>query len=352
MTLQTVQALRLAFGVWVAAAIAYGVAWPLYFMLPLFTCMFLSLPIPWFGWKVATKLLYRLALSLLLGLVISEMFLPLPMVCIPLYGLLFFLIYYNDTPTAPPMAVMFMTLGITVVPIMGLEGSQGSHMIAIGFFLNMALGLVFTWLFHGLLPNSMAQSSLSVPLKKPTAPAPPPKKERARLALVSTLVALSAVIFFFSLNLSQYALAMIYVCFMAGTPCTNASIVAMKGNALATGIGGLAIVTAFNLLVAVPTYSFLLAVTLCFSFLFSQQVFSGKPLAKAFGSGFITFLVLLGSSTGVDQVASTNFYLRIAQVLFAGLFCVTALMVVEHLLRPGRRKYRMFSLLRSFSSSQ
>ena len=347
MTLQNVQTLRLVLGAWTAVAFAYAAAWPMYFIMPVFTVMFLSMPIPWFGWKMAGQLLFRLAFSLLVGLSISEFLLDFPLICIPVYGLLLFFIYYNDTPSAPPMAILFMTLGITIVPVMGLQSPLGSHVISAGLFLNMALGLIFTWLFHGLIPNSMAKLSPAPLVKKSAAPPPIPvpvlKQERARLAFVSTLVALLAITIFFSLNLSQYALAMIQICFMAGSPGTNSSIQAMKGNALATCIGGIAIIIAFNLLVAVPAFSFLLAVTLYFSFLFGRQIFSGKPLAKAFGSGFITFLVLLGSSTGVDQVASANFHLRIAQILFAGLFSVAALILVEHLLRPGR-KLRFFPL--------
>ena len=271
MTLQTIQTMRLALGVWVAVAIAYAAAWPLYFIMPLFACAFLSIPMPWFGWKMASQLLYRLAIGLLLGLAISEVLLSYPIICILVYGLLFFTIYYHDTPTAPPMAVLFMTLGITLVPIMGLQGSMASYVIAIGLFCNMALGLVFAWLFHGLLPNSMAQASPLAAPKKPTLLAPVPQQERTRLALVSTLVALTAITVFFSLNLSQYTLAMINICFMAGTPSTNASIQAMRESALATVIGGLAIIVAFNLLVAVPTYSFLLAITLFFSLQFSAD---------------------------------------------------------------------------------
>jgi hypothetical protein len=50
--------------------------------------------------------------------------------------------------------------------------------------------------------------------------------------------------------------------------------------------------------------------------------------------GLTIFPALLGSSTGVDKTAAGDFYLRIAQILFAGLFTIYALMIVEHLLRP------------------
>jgi hypothetical protein len=347
MTLQSIRTLRLAFGASSAVAVAYGMAWPLNMITPIFAGLFLSLPTPWFGWKMAGQLLKRLALSLLLGLAISEFLLGYPLICLLIYALLFFFIYYNDTPTAPPMAAMFMTIGITLVPVMGLQGSTGSQIIAAGLFFNMFMGLLFCWLFHTLLPDSLSATSTTQQQKKPEPPPPVPDQERMRLALVSTCVAMMAITLFFSLNLSKYSLAMIYICFMAGSPSTNASIMVMKANSMATGIGGIAAIIVFNLLVAIPTYSFLIAITLLVSLLFSKQIYSGAPLAKAFGSGYTTFLVLLGSSTGVDQVASTNFYLRIFQVLFAGLFCVAALLIVEHLMRPNRRFRIVPRVLRS-----
>ena len=110
----------------------------------------------------------------------------------------------------------------------------------------------------------------------------------------------------------------------------------MKANATACCIGGVAIILAFNLLVAVPTYPFLIALILCFALFFSIKIYSGGTNSATFASGFSTFLVLLGSSTGVDKSAAANFYLRICQVLFAGLFTLAALVVVEHFLRPRR----------------
>ncbi|MCD6389528.1 MAG: hypothetical protein J7L69_08950 [Desulfobulbaceae bacterium] len=115
----------------------------------------------------------------------------------------------------------------------------------------------------------------------------------------------------------------------------------MKGNAIACLIGGAAIIIAYNLLAAVPSYLFLVALVLCFSLLFSRQIYGGGAMAKAFMSGLTTFLVLLGSSTIADTSASANFYLRIAQILFAGLFAVAGLIIVEHLLRPRKRRLRM-----------
>ena len=339
MTIAQVRALRITVGTTAAVALGYGMAWPLHFIMPLFAVMFLAMPGPWFGWKVARQIMKRLAVGLLCGLVISEFFLRMPLVCVPLYALIFFYIFFKDA-TAPPLATMFMTMGVTMVPILGLQGTMASHFIASWLFFNMSLGFVFTWALHLIVPNSWAKPDPNAPApKRPTPPPIPSREERARLALVSTVVSTSAVLIFFTLNLAQYALAMIFICMMAGTPNTNASIKALRANSVACFIGGVAIVIAYQLLVMVPSYDFLILLVLCFSLFFSHKMTTPGPNVAAWMSGFTTFLVLLGSSTGVDTSASSNFYLRIAQILFAGIFCIGAIIVTEHLIQ--RRKERL-----------
>ncbi|BHH81897.1 hypothetical protein [Desulforhopalus sp. 52FAK] len=340
MQLRTLKIMRLSIGLTTSVVVAYGAAWMLFFLTPIFTFLFLAMP-GWPGWKMALELILRLAYSLIIGIIIAEFFLQYPLLCIPLYGLIFFIIYYNDTPTAPPMSTLFMTLAVTMIPIMSFSGLAVSHVIAHYLLMNMSAGLFFAWFFHLLFPNSLALPPTEHP--PPTPPQPPvlpDDSERIRLAMTSTIVATSAVIIFFALNLSQYALAMIYICFMAGTPNTNASVVVMKANATATCIGGIAVIIAYNLLVAVPTYPFLIILSSVFFLFFSSKIFGGSQHTAAFSSGLTTFLVLLGSSTGVDQSAGTNFYLRIAQVLFAGMFTLGALIVVEHISRPRRSLMR------------
>lgn len=345
MTLPQVRAMRLSIAVAVSIAVSYGVAWPLSYMVPLFVGMFLSLPLPWIGWVTALKITKRLCIGLLIGLVISEFFLGMPIVCVPLYALLFFYIYYNDAK-APPLSTIFMTLGASMVPIIALQATVASHYIAGVILFDLIVGFFFTWLFHLLIPNSIAKTDPNAP--KPQRPAPkpiPPREERARLALVSTIVASSAVLIFFSLNLVQYSLAMIYICMMAGAPNTNASMMVMKNNSKACLIGGVAIIIAYNLLVAVPKFWFLIPLSFCIVLFFAQKINSGRPDARLWSSGLTTFLVLLGSSTGGDSSASSNFYLRIAQVIFAGLFCILAIVVVEHMIQRRKKRRSFWSKL-------
>ena len=338
MSLQTLCTLRLALGITAAVAVSYGIGWPLAYLVPILTVLFLALPV-WITWPAAVKIMMLLALGLLIGVLISEFVLHFPLLCVPLYALLFFMIYYTPGPDTSPLVPLFMTMGITMIPIISFSGTMVAHLVATALLFDMAVALFFAWLFHSLLPDSLAAKTVAAARSSaPVRVVEATEKEKIRLALVSTIVASTAVIIFFALNLSQYALAMLFICIMAGTPDQNASIKFIKGSALATVIGGVAVIAAYNLLVVSPTYLFMVFLVLLFSLLFSERIYSDSPLAPAFQSGFTTFLVLLGSSTGGTDAASSDFYVRICQILFAGLFTVLGLVVVEHLLRPRAKR--------------
>ena len=330
---RTLHILRLSLGTTTAVALAYGFAWPLYFVCPVFAMLFLALPM-WIGWNKALPLLILLGVSLLMGLVISEFFQKLPLLCILVYGLLFFFIYFMENP--PPMASIFMTIGITIVPMLGLSSAMAAHRVAWSLLFDMGVGLTIAWIFHSFftLPMPPAAAATTKASQLP----PVTREERARLALVSTIVALGAVVIFFSFNMLSYTYAMMQICLMADSPSGKTTLAMMKGKAIACLIGGVAIVIVYELLSAVPSYPYLLLFVFCTALLFSMKIYSGSPMAKAWLSGMITFLVLLGTSTMPTKSADINFYMRIAQIIIAGLIAVAGLVLFEHLLRPWRKK--------------
>jgi len=325
--------LRLTLGLGAAVAFSYGVGWSLNFIAPIFASVFLVIP-RWIGWKPATYFVVLLGIALFCGLLISELFLCMPLVCVPVFALLFFFIYFNDTPAAPPMMATFMTIGITIVPIMGLNGKLLPHIIAEYMFLDLLVGLFLAWLFHGLIPGKPISPQA---MENKTPSIVPPRRERARLALVSTIVALGAITIFFSFNLTSYAYAMMQICLMAGTPSASASLQSMKFKGFTCLLGGIAVIIVFNLLKVYPSWVFLFTVTMATAMFFGRRIFSGTPMAKAWVSGLITFLVLLGTSTVPDATAANTFWLRIVQVICAGLFTVAGIIVVERLLGSGKK---------------
>ena len=62
LSLQNLRTARLAIGVTTAVMVGYGVGWPLSFLAPIFTVMFLAQP-AWLGWTSAIKILILLGFS-------------------------------------------------------------------------------------------------------------------------------------------------------------------------------------------------------------------------------------------------------------------------------------------------
>ena len=325
--------LRLALGLGAAVLAGYGFGWPLGFLTPIYAAFFLVLPV-WIGWNNCFGLLVLMAASLLVGLVISEYFLILPLACLLVYGLLFFAIYYLVTPAAPPMAAMFMTIGITILPLMGLSQTIVAHFLAAAMLGNLAAGLGVAWFFHRLLPGS--------PLASGTAPPGGPaggadQGQRIRIALASTLVALTALALFFSRNLAGQSYAMLQICFLAGNTSPTAPLTTMKKNLLGCLLGGLAILVVHPLLLAWPNLAFLIALVVATSLLFAQTIYGGTSMGEYGFLGLVTFLVLLGTSTLPGGAALDKLSIRVAQIVFAGLYAVAGLYLAGRLLGVGKR---------------
>ena len=187
MNLHTLRTFRLALGITAAVAVSYGVGWPLSYLVPILTVLFLALP-AWITWPGALKVLLLLAVALSIGVLISEFVLHFPLLCVPLYALLFFMIYYGSKPGGTPLVPLFMTMGITMIPIISFSGTMVSNLVARALLFDMAVALFLAWLFHSLLPDTLAKETIIA--QKKTAPATAtqtPQKERIRLALVSTI---------------------------------------------------------------------------------------------------------------------------------------------------------------------
>jgi hypothetical protein len=161
--------------------------------------------------------------------------------------------------------------------------------------------------------------------------------ERFRSATLSTLVVLPVLGMFFTLQLTDALVTLVFIAILAQQPSLSTGI--RGGVALLLGnlVGGVAAILFYNLLVAVPTYGFLIALTLLVSLLVSDYLFSNRPTAPICGMAFSTLLLLVGSATSSagDEV-NVRFYSRIAQIMLAAAYIVAALTLLEQLWK-GRK---------------
>ena len=109
---------------------------------------------------------------------------------------------------------------------------------------------------------------------------------------------------------------------------------------LANLLGGCAALVFYWLLVAVPEYYFLIALSLLSALVFGSVMFSDRPSAPYYSAAYSTLLVLIATSMGEGADIGANIWIRVALVSMAGLYVVGALSVLEHVWPPPDPKAR------------
>ena len=88
--LKTMRVLRFAFGVTLACALAYGINWPLAFLMPVFTAMILAMPLPKPSVKASLNNMMSTLMAFVIGLSFSLFFLQYPIAYLIVLALVLF----------------------------------------------------------------------------------------------------------------------------------------------------------------------------------------------------------------------------------------------------------------------
>ena len=327
--------LRFTLGVTLSVAVSFAIAWPLYFVTPIFAAKFLGSPAPSPNLRAVLTILLVMAIGCGVGLVVSVVTGRYPVVCLLTVALLLFHIFYANVRGTSPLVISFLLIGITVIPLMGMESIDLAAGIASGLLLSAALAFAFVWIAHGLIPDRVSES------KAPAAPSghqPMSASEQIRSAAISTLVVLPVIIVFFTLKMTNELLVLVFIAMLAQQPDVKIGVKGSMALIIGNTAGGIAAIVFYNLLIAVPEYVFLILLAILFSLFFGERIFSDKPMAGLYAAAFSTVILLVGSTTGdFGGDAGSKFYIRIAQIVAAAVYIVGVFMLLEFLSRSLKR---------------
>jgi hypothetical protein len=293
--------LRLALALTVSVLIAFIGGWPGAFIMPVFVCVLLSAGGPPIPIKNGLVLLFMVAILLLIGLFIAEVFVPHPVVCLLLVSWL-----------------------LLVGQYWLLNAFVG------GLFFSIALAVFMCWFAHALIADPRLVANA-----KP-APAPPPREETYRQAMIKTLLVLPLLFVFYELKLTSDLLVLVFVALLIQVPSVEIGLKGSIGTLVANGLGGLAAVICYQLLVLAPSPVTLGLAIFIVSLLFGKRIFSGSKTAQLYGTGLNTVVVLLGGTTGAfGDGAATDMWVRLVQIGAACLYIIAALSLAENWLKTN-----------------
>jgi hypothetical protein len=301
-----VRALRFALGVTIAVALAYGIEWPLSFLLPVLTAVILGLPLPMPSLAAGLRnMLYTLA-AFGIGLAFSLFFLRYPLVYLLVLGLVLFHLYYYLNRGGSFWLTLMSMLAILMLPMLANTHEGLASGLALGFVGTSWLTMLMIWLAHLLVPDPAAAR-----MPKPPGFQAGYSKPAAQLALKSTLVIWPLASLFIVFDLMDYLLVMIFSALFILKPELS------KGKE--AGLNSL-----------VPEFHFYIVLTLFTALVFGINIFSAKPSARYFGSAFVALLILVNGSMGEGAEFTQLFAQRIALIVLAVLYIVAVLKVLDN----------------------
>ena len=326
------QTFRMAFGMVVSSALAFGVGWTLSFFTPVLTAALLTTPraLPPKAQVVAVGLI---GFSLVVG---SELLLPLlqyTAVYILVTGLLIFVLFYFRAMGLSPIVVALLLLGVVAIPLIGTILPGLGKKAAQGILFATVVAMTLVHLSIAVIPDPRDLDP----------PAPPPKPERptreqaAFSALRGLTVFLPMVIVFQMYSLVEATVGLFQAMLLTMDPAYGKHLRMGSMILVSHGAGGVAAVVVFGLLTMVPSFWFLLLLMLAAGLVMGDQIFRGTTLGKLLKSGTASFFIVLGPSLVQDGTASSNLTVRLVSIAVAVLYVVLAFALMERL-RGGRRR--------------
>ncbi len=325
------RAVRFALAATIATLMGYGSGFELPFLVPVLASGFFAKPAPRPNLRTALGLILVISGASFMGLVLARLLLPYPQIFLLVAFLVLFRIFYFKAGGGSPLVVVFLLIGVTVIPIVALESMALGTAIATALAAGSVMVIVTVLLTFGLMPDLPEWQATAAAAAATPAPSP---LERARTAMLSTGVVFPVFAVFYMLGMTGSLLILVFIAMLSLVP--SFAVGKAAGRAMIRGnlIGGLGSLVFYNLLIVHPSFAFFLPLTFATGLLFGRVIYSGRSYAPLFATGFNTVMLMIGMSVAfVGTEAMAKFYTRIFQIMIAVGCVVVAFGFLELLAR-------------------
>jgi hypothetical protein len=267
------------------------------FIAPVITMFVLALPFPAPKLKAGIGLVAVLTISLFAGLLLLPPLINQPMVGILLLIIALYWSFYFTAKGGSAVLGTFATVGIAVSTAIGTVNLDAVLAIAYGVSFGAAIGVLFVWVAHALLPDSMAPKATEPAAAKPPAPPPAVLSAARWSAFRSLMIVLPVALFLlFSSASIAYMPVMIKTAAMGQQATNDDARHAGRSLVMSTIIGGAGAVIGWQILSITPTLTVYTLVIAIAGLLMGPKIFQGRgmhPDAATWSYAFLTMIVIL-----------------------------------------------------------
>ena len=345
MDIASVRILRLAFGTAVSLWFSQAVAWPLSYIAPVITMFLLALPLPALKLKMGVGLVVVMSASLYGGLLLLPPLQNQPMVGVLLLVLALYWCFYFTAKGGSAVLGTFATMGIAVSTAIGTVNLDAVIAIINNLATGAAIGVLFVWVAHAFVNDSLADDGAAGPQQKPPAPPKPDLAVARRSALRSLLIVLPIALFFlFSSASAAYVPVMIKVAAMGQQATNEATRLAGKSLLQSTVIGGVGAIIGWQILGLAPTLPVYAVYIALAALVMGPKIFQGRALhpdAATWSYGLLTMIVILAPAVADSLIggpANAKFLDRLWMFILATIYAVATVYVFDAFAAHRRRQ--------------
>ncbi|WEM44112.1 DUF2955 domain-containing protein (plasmid) [Photobacterium sp. DA100] len=326
-TEQSQKILRYVVGVMLSLIIAYGLNWPLAYVMPVFVAKLL-VDKPIADKRVMTELGLSMVATVLIALMVTNGLVQYPLIMLVLIGLMMLWAYFLfQNPNWNFFATMLMIAALLLPylglmqPVIALEAGKALMLAGGGA---VAVYGIMHWLFPaqgGEIPNVVTKSAQEERQAQ---------QVRLQESYKALLISFPVIAFCYFCQLTGAILTMIFIGILS-LQLTVAKSVKLSLFLLITNIvGGLLAIMAYELLVTAPWFPFLVAMMACFTLIFAVKIFCQPEKAPIYASIFSALLVIFGAVVASDsKLIDMNFYTRIWQLILTSGYMIVVATFIE-----------------------
>ena len=329
MHIQARRIFRLAFVPSLSLAVAYGLAFPLPFLAPLFAFMLVSMPGPPMGAKGLLGLVIVMSIALSLGLLLIPMLLHYQVTALLIVAFGIYLSSYLTINMGKMLFGTFMTIGFTMISAAGTVNFAIATSVIQALVIGISVAVICHWAVYPFFPEEPAPDA-----SKPAGNAS--GQQSNWIAMRSMIIVMPAYWLVLTNPLAYMAVIMKTVLLSQQSSMIDAK---SAGRELlgSTFLAGLFAVL-FWILLGIWTNLWMFFLwMLLFSLYFSSKIFG--LIQSRFPASFwmntaVTMLILLGpavedSANGKDVYAA--FFSRMSLFILVTFYAWAALEFLEHL---------------------
>ena len=319
--------LRYVAGVMFSLILAYSLNWTLAYVMPVFVAKLL-LDKPVADKQVMTELGLSMVATVIIALLVTNGLAQYPIIMLTLVGILMLWAYYLFQDQKWNFFATMLMISALLLPYLGLM--QPVIALEVGKALMLAGGgaVVVYGLMHWVFPS---QPTIRPKIEEKTLEQASQEQQlKMKESYKALLISFPVIAFCYFFQTTGAILTMIFVGILSLQLTAPKSVKLSMFLLMTNIVGGLLAIIAYELLVTVPWFPFLVAIMAFFTVSFAGKIYGQPEKATLYAGIFSALLVIFGAVVASDsKLIDDNFYTRIWQLILLSGYMISVSTLIE-----------------------